>query len=105
MPSSVALLRGINVGGRNLIGMPALAEGFRIAGYQAVQTQLQSGNVVFTAQPATGPELEETLERMLLRRFEIPILVVVRSCDELAATVASAPSDHGSKNLRSEVFS
>jgi uncharacterized protein (DUF1697 family) len=104
MPTSVALLRGINVGGRNLISMPALAECFRNAGYSGVQTYLQSGNVVFTAQPATGPELEEALERMLLQRFAIPILVVVRSSDELATTVASAPKDHGSENLRSEVF-
>ena len=104
MPSSVALLRGINVGGRNLIGMPILAECFRRAGYHGVQTYLQSGNVLFTAQPQTGPELEEALERMLLQRFEVPILVVVRSCDELATTIASAPKDHGSKNLRSEVF-
>lgn len=104
MPSFVALLRGINVGGKNLIGMPALAECFRSAGYEDVRTYLQSGNVLLTAQPKNGPGLEDALERMLQRRFETPIRVVVRSRDELAATIASAPTNHGSDELRSEVF-
>jgi uncharacterized protein (DUF1697 family) len=104
MPSSVALLRGINVGGKNLIGMPALAECFRDAGYEDVRTYLQSGNVLFTAHPENGAELEDALERMLRQRFDVSILTVVRSRDEFAETIASAPRDHGSKELRSEVF-
>ena len=104
MPSSVALLRGINVGGKNLISMADLAACFRDAGYQDVRTYIQSGNVVFTADPATGAELEDTVERMLEKRFEIPILVVIRSRDELAATIAGAPANHGSDELRSDVF-
>ena len=104
MPSSVALLRGINVGGRNLIGMPDLAACFRDAGYQDVRTYIQSGNVLFTANLAAGAKLEEAVERMLEGRFKIPILVVVRSRDELAATIAAAPANHGSEELRSDVF-
>lgn len=104
MASHVALLRGINVGGRNLIRMQDLAECFREAGYEEVRTHLQSGNVLFASDPRSGAELEEAIERLLQRRFDIPILTIVRSRDELAATVASAPSDHGSKELRSEVF-
>ena len=104
MPSSVALLRGINVGGKNLISMADLAACFRDAGFQDVRTYIQSGNVVFTADPATGAELEDAVERMLEKRFEIPVLVVVRSRDELAATVAGAPANHGSDELRSDVF-
>lgn len=104
MPSSVALLRGINVGGKNLIRMPDIAACFRDAGYRDVRTYIQSGNVLFTADRATGPELEDAVEQMLEERFEIPILVVVRSRDELAATIAAAPANHGSKELRSDVF-
>jgi uncharacterized protein (DUF1697 family) len=103
-PSSVALLRGINVGGKNLIAMPDLAACFRDAGYRDVKTYLQSGNVVFTVDRASGPDLEAAIERMLVDRFEIPILVVVRSRDELAATIAEAPPEHGSEKLRSDVF-
>jgi uncharacterized protein (DUF1697 family) len=73
MASSVALLRGLNVGGKNLIVMPALAECFRGAGYEDVRTYLQSGNVLFSAHPENGEGLEDALERMLRRRFEFPI--------------------------------
>jgi uncharacterized protein (DUF1697 family) len=104
MPSSVALLRGINVGGKNLIRMPDLAACFRDAGHRDVRTYIQSGNVLFTPDHAAGPELEDALERMLGERFHIPILVVVRSRDELAATIAAAPANHGSEKLRSDVF-
>jgi len=104
MPSSVALLRGINVGGKNLLRMPDLAACFRDAGHRDVRTFIQSGNVLFTPDPAAGPELEDALERMLLERFHIPILVVVRSRGELAATIAAAPANHGSEKLRSDVF-
>ena len=102
--SSVALLRGINVGGKNLIAMPELAGAFRDAGYRDVSTYIASGNVLFTAGPATGPELEDAVERLLQERFGVPVLVVVRSREELAATIAAAPADHGSAQLRSDVF-
>ena len=104
MATSVALLRGINVGGRNPIGMPDLAASFLAAGYQDVSTYSSSGNVLFTADPAGGPGLEGAIERMLEERFGIPLLVVVRSRNELAEVVTSAPADHGSSELRSEVF-
>ncbi|MBT2553950.1 DUF1697 domain-containing protein [Arthrobacter sp. ISL-5] len=63
MPSSVALLRGINVGGKNLIRMPDLSACFRDAGHRDVRTYIQSGNVLFTPDHAAGPELEDALER------------------------------------------
>ena len=106
MPSStwIALLRGVNVGGGNKLAMPALRETFGALGFGEVRTYIQSGNVVFTADPATGREVEDAVERMLEKRFEIPILVVIRSRDELAATIAGAPANHGSDELRSDVF-
>ncbi|MFC5930821.1 DUF1697 domain-containing protein [Cryobacterium melibiosiphilum] len=109
MPAYVALLRGINVGGRNLIGMPALAECFRDAGYRGVRTYIQSGNVLFTADAGAadavrGAGLEDAVERMLTERFEIPILVIIRSRDEFAAIIAAAPANHGSAELRSDAY-
>lgn len=102
--SYVALLRGINVGGRNPIRMPELVECFRDAGYEEVGTYLQSGNVLFSADHKTGPKLEAALEAMLEQRFGVPLLVVIRSRDELAQTIDAAPADHGSPKLRSEIF-
>lgn len=102
--SFVALLRGINVGGRNPIRMPELVACFRDAGYGDVSTYLQSGNVLFSADGTTGPKLEAEIEAMLEQRFGIPLLVVIRSRDELAQTIDAAPADHGSPNLRSDIF-
>ena len=104
MTSFVAMLRGINVGGRNPVAMSDLAASFRDAGYLNVRTHGRSGNVLFDTEDVGGPELEGIVERMLEARFGIPILVVIRSRDELAATIAAAPAGHGSDLLRSEVF-
>ena len=95
--SFVALLRGINVGGRNPVRMPELVACFRDAGYGDVSTYLQSGNVLFSADHETSRKLEAKVEAMLEQRFGIPILVIVRSRDELAKTIEAAPADHGSR--------
>ena len=50
----VALLRGVNVGGRNKLPMADLKYIFTAAGCAAVQTYIQSGNVVFKAAPGLG---------------------------------------------------
>ena len=102
--SYVALLRGINVGGRNPIRMPELVAAFSDAGFADVSTHLQSGNVLFSADRKKSPALEAEVEAMLERRFGMPLLVVIRSRDELAQTIDAAPADHGSANLRSDVF-
>ena len=60
--------------------------------------------MLFTTSRAGGPRLEKAIESMLEKRFGIPILVVIRSRDELAATITAAPADHGSTKLRSEVI-
>lgn len=104
MASYVALLRGINVGGRNNVPMSELTATFRDAGYDNVRTHGQSGNVLFTTADTDGSTLERSVERMLEHRFATPVLVVVRSREQLAATVAAAPAAHGSPRLRSDVF-
>ena len=100
----VALLRAVNVGGRNPVRMAELVECFRDAGYEDAETFLQSGNVLFTAARKTGSKLETELEAMLEERFGTPIVVVVRSRDELAETIDAAPEGHGSSKLRSDVI-
>ncbi len=104
MTNFVALLRGINVGGSNVISMAALKECFTEAGFADVRTYIQSGNVVFASDSTSSAELEVEIERMLRERMGADILAVVRSRDEFAATVAAAPSDHGSAELLSDVL-
>jgi uncharacterized protein (DUF1697 family) len=90
----VALLRGINVGGRNPISMADLRGAFEAAGFQAVSTYIQSGNVLFESDRPKG-SLERDLEAMLERRFGIPLVVVVRSHQQLRNVVQRAPAGFG----------
>jgi uncharacterized protein (DUF1697 family) len=90
----VALLRGINVGGNNLIGMPSLKACFEDNGLGEVSTYIQSGNVLFeTSRPKR--DLARDIEAMLEATFRLPLVVVVRSHAQLAAVVAGAPKAFG----------
>lgn len=90
----VALLRGINVGGRNPVAMADLRATFESAGFGAVATYIQSGNVVFeTGAPRAG--LERDVEEVLERRFGVPLVVVVRSHLQLRGIVRAAPGGFG----------
>lgn len=84
------LLRGINVGRANRIGMADLRKLLAGEGYQNVATLLQSGNIVLDT-PAGGDELARGVERAIRERFEIAIDVVVRSQDELEQVLAKDP--------------
>ena len=64
----VALLRGVNVGGRNLVAMADLRAAFEAAGFEAVRTYIHSGNVLFGSD-APRPSLEDAVEAMLEQRF------------------------------------
>jgi uncharacterized protein (DUF1697 family) len=90
----VALLRGINVGGRNKVPMADLREAFEAQGYETVRTYIQSGNVLFSSDTPAA-RLETEIESMLERRYGVPILVVVRSDRQLRAVVDKAPVGFG----------
>jgi uncharacterized protein (DUF1697 family) len=92
----LALLRGINVGGRNMVAMADLREAFQADGYEAVSTYIQSGNVLFESD-APRRSLEGDIEAMLERRFGVPLMVVVRSHAQLRNIVARAPDGFGSE--------
>jgi uncharacterized protein (DUF1697 family) len=86
----IVLLRGINLGRSNRIAMPALREALTAAGFGAVRTYVQSGNVVLASElePAA---LAEACSALIAARFDLRIPVVVRTHDELAAVVARNP--------------
>jgi uncharacterized protein (DUF1697 family) len=87
----VALLRGINVGGRNKVPMDELRAAFEEAGHTDVTTYIQSGNVLFRTSVARR-SLEIDVERMLERHLGYPIVVVLRSHAQLRSVVANAPA-------------
>src|SRR5271169_1909332 len=87
----VALLRAINVGGRNVVAMARLRELLTGLGYGAVRTHLQSGNALFMA-GGTPPELvEEEIERGLVDELGVAAKVLVRTRAELERVVAANP--------------
>ncbi|BBY85526.1 DUF1697 domain-containing protein [Mycolicibacterium tokaiense] len=101
--SYVALLRGINVGGRNVVAMKDLRAAMEGHGFGNVRTYIQSGNVLFeTDAPATA--LESEIEATLEKRFGVPLLVVVRSHRQLRAVVTKAPAGFGGDEHHCDVL-
>jgi uncharacterized protein (DUF1697 family) len=90
----VALIRGINVGGKNPVPMPELRAAFEGIGCTDVTTYIQSGNVLFSS-TAAASSLESTIEAGLEQRFGVPLVVVVRSHAQLRAAIAKAPDGFG----------
>jgi len=86
----VVLLRGINIGSRNRVAMPALREALEEAGFTDVQTYLQSGNVVLESR-AKPETVRRKVEKLIADRFGLEIAVVVRTKAELAAIVKRNP--------------
>ncbi len=91
MTAYVALLRGINLGGRRKVAMADLRELVADLGYVDVRTHLQSGNVVFGADTRSAATVEKALEQAIASTLRMDVRVVVRSAKQLAAVVAANP--------------
>ena len=91
MASHLALLRGINVGGRNKVPMADLREVVTSLGHTGVSTYIQSGNVLFSTAEDDTAKLAAGLESAIEDRFGIWSSVVVLSRDELARVLAANP--------------
>src|SRR5580692_4145589 len=103
MASHVALLRGINVGGRNKVPMADLREVVTSLGHTGVTTYIQSGNVLFTTGSASTGELAAALESAITDRFGIRASVVVLSRDDLAR-ILHTPDGFGNSELAQSLF-
>jgi uncharacterized protein (DUF1697 family) len=84
-PCYVALLRGINVGGKHKLPMKDLAAMFTAAGCADVRTYIQSGNVVFRAKAPVAKRVEAAVAAAIVKKFGFEAPVIVRSADEMAA--------------------
>jgi uncharacterized protein (DUF1697 family) len=91
MPIHVALLRGVNVGGRNRVAMSDLRDLLGALGFTGARSLLQSGNLVFESDGRTGAELERLLEVETGRRLDVTADYLVRSAGEWAEVVAGNP--------------
>lgn len=93
MPTYVALLRGINVGGHNRVRMADLRALLEGLGYADVRTLLQSGNAVFTAPTRSAASVSGAVATAIRAELDMDVDVVVRTGSELAAVLAHDPFD------------
>lgn len=91
MSSYIALLRGVNVGGKNLLPMRELQAIVANAGCVEVRTYIQSGNVVFRATATQAAQLPEALSKAIGERFGFRAPVIVRQAKELQGIVEENP--------------
>ena len=88
MPRHVALLRAVNVGGKNKVPMAELRDLFESLGHTNVSTFIQSGNVVFTTSRSVTPK---SLETAIAKRFRVDTTVVLRTPSELEKVFRANP--------------
>ena len=100
MSQYVALLRGINVGGRNLIKMTELKACFEKHGFRMVVTYIQSGNVLFESRDSPSATLPRRIDDMLAATFTYRASVVLRTRKQLRNIVEQAPDRFGTQPER-----
>jgi len=91
MTRYVALLRGINVGGRKKVAMGDLRSTLSALGYEDVETYLQSGNAFFSAPGSDPAALARQIEEALKSALDMDVKVLVRTPADLAGVVEANP--------------
>ena len=97
MDTYICLLRGINVGGNNIIKMDKLKQCFVDIGFSDVKTYIQSGNVIFKTHDDDKMKLIDIIEYQILKTFSAEIRVAIFTANELMETVKNAPENFGSQ--------
>jgi uncharacterized protein (DUF1697 family) len=95
----VALLRGINVGGKNNVPMTELKSCFEELGYEKVRTYIASGNVIFESNKSAA-KLAEEIQETLPKKFKLDselIKILVLSRDHLKKVINQAPKGFGTE--------
>jgi uncharacterized protein (DUF1697 family) len=91
MNTFIALLRGINVGGKAMIPMPELRSLFASMGLEDVTTYIQSGNVVFSSPTGDAQALARAIEERIAEAVGLGTTVLLRTPAELAEIAESNP--------------
>ncbi len=92
MPATfVALLRGINVGGKNILPMKELTAMFCEAGCGNVRSHIQSGNVFFEVAAGAAARLPGLVEERIEKKFGFRPPVILRNARQLREVVENNP--------------
>lgn len=102
----VALLRGINVGGKNKVVMSELREQIAAEGFTNVRTYINSGNLLFEAgADAPREDVAQAVEDLLARRYDFPIRLVLLTAQEYLTQLEELPDWwHGEVARRDALF-
>lgn len=92
MTRYLALLRGVNVGGKSLVSMAFLKEALTRADFVDVHTYIQSGNVIFSSDNSNTDQLALDIQACIRRCFGLEVAVVVFSTDDWRYIIEAAPS-------------
>lgn len=87
----IALLRGINVGGRNRLPMDSLSTILRSAGCHGVKTYIQSGNVVFIADIASTTRFADSVSAAIEKHHDFRPAVYLLTAEDLDSSIAANP--------------
>lgn len=91
MESYIAILRGINVAGKNKIQMADLKEKLAALHYTNLRTYIQSGNILFSYQETAQEDLRKQIEAEIFKHYQIQVPVIVLKVQELTEAVSNNP--------------
>jgi uncharacterized protein (DUF1697 family) len=88
----IALLRGINVGGKNKLDMKKLKTTFEKLGFQQVRTYINSGNILFHTERTNTDEIAAHIKRWIQNDFKLKIPVLIKSAPDIIKVSKAIPS-------------
>jgi uncharacterized protein (DUF1697 family) len=91
VPTWVALLRAVNLGAHNKVAMPKLREVLAGAGFTAVKTYVNSGNVVFDSPLRSPAKVGERVHDVICEHFDVDTPVMMRTGAQLAKVLEWNP--------------
>ena len=94
----LVLLRGINVGGKNIIKMDELKKLFEKMGFKDVKTYIQSGNILFKDYENDKIKLRKKIEKKLFEELNIKINILVLLLSDIKNILNSIPPGFGEEN-------
>jgi len=96
MDTYIAFLKGINVGGKNIIKMDALRDMLERLGFENVQTYIQSGNIIFVSSKNEN-KLAKMIQKAIQEKFNIFIDVILRNSEEISGIIHDCPRKYKEK--------
>ncbi|MBS1589213.1 MAG: DUF1697 domain-containing protein [Bacteroidetes bacterium] len=87
----IALLRGVNVNGKNKLNMQVLRQSLEQAGYNEVQTYIQSGNILFKSAEINVDYLQKALQKLIFSQFKFSVPVIVLTNEQLSKILIENP--------------